>query len=142
MIRNVGVAQQSLIAICPQVLALERFTNHSITTARRREQLVRSTAETLPQDAVVFVVLLGHLCPQQSVLLKVQHPIIKVSPSCVYYSTTMLSLVGAATSIIFVEIKQVFCHDNRDKTFVMTKLCLSQQIFVQHNFVETNIILS
>ena len=39
------------------------------------------------------------------------HPVIKVSPSCVYYSTTMLSLVGAATSIIFVEIKQVFCHD-------------------------------
>ena len=80
------------------------------------------------------------------------HHIIKVSPSCVYDSTTVLSLVGAATSIIFV-VTNTCCHDKtrlllqqkyacRDKAFVMTKLCLSQQIFVQYIFVETNLILS
>ena len=52
----------------------------------------------------------------------------------------MISVVGAAISIIFVATKDMFCHDKNtclsqkytchDKTCVLTKLCLLQHIFV------------
>ena len=67
--------------------------------------------------------------------------------------TAPLSLAEAATSIIFVATKGVFCCNSHDKSMLVTTKHLSRQIFVitkalsqqqqqNHTFVMTSILLS
>ena len=54
---------------------------------------------------------------------------------CFCFAASRVSLAGAATSIIFVATKHVFCRYK--SMFVATKVCLSRQNYV---FVTTNVL--
>ena len=79
-----------------------------------------------------------HSCSQHNTQKSVQ------LKDCIY----ILSMVGAATSIIFVATKHIFCHDKSmrccNKSFVTIKICLSRQKYVcpTKTFVMTKIYLS